>query len=321
MAVLAELAPELLLHIVGFLTRENIPDTTSLPGDYELEAPLPDLSSINALSQTNSTLYRTLNQSLYDICASVKPLGKLALLFAVRHQLESAVERLVPAGVDLDSEFGSQGNTCGVLHYAAAMGHRSMVVKLLAMHGAEMQARAHARTGPPYYVTALDYAVGFRHLEVVKLLAPIPLPVAGVDPQTIPVHKEYLGRALVEAAKFGNSEICEYLVSVVGADVNFVPKSYSPTAGGSPIYQVAGTKNVELIQFLLVAGANPNLHDNIFIPLFNATRYRNLDVVQALLVGGADIHAKNRDLKNVLSYCTDIESLQFFLERGVEVVS
>ncbi|KAF7337747.1 hypothetical protein MSAN_02248300 [Mycena sanguinolenta] len=148
------------------------------------------------------------------------------------------------------------------------MGHRSMVVKLLAMHGTEMQARAHARTGPPYYMSALDYAVRFGHLEVDKLLAPIPQPgslVDGVDPHTVQAHKEYLSIALFDSKG-----------------------QMSP-----PCCNAAAIKNVGLVRLLLAAGADPNSHDNDFIPLFNAARHRNLDVVQALLAGGADIHIWN----------------------------
>ncbi|KAJ6520450.1 ankyrin repeat-containing domain protein [Mycena sanguinolenta] len=318
MPVLAELPPELLLHIIGFLTRDIILDTDILPGYYKSEEPesLPDVSSINALSRTNSIFYRTLNRSLYDVCASIEPaLGKLALLFAVQHQSESAVEKLVAAGVDLDSEFYFQYNACSVLHIAAGMGHRTMVVKLLAMHGAEMKERVHARRGLNRW-TALDYAARLGHLEITRILAPIPWPGPRVDggppadPDPVQAHREYLSVALIHSVRAEKTEVSEYLVSE-GADV-------FKSLNGTPLYHAAATKNVGLVQFLLAAGVDPNRHDNDFIPLFNATCLRNLDVVQALLLGGADIHVKNRNSLNVLSCCTDVESLRFFLERGVD---
>ncbi|KAF7337772.1 ANK-REP-REGION domain-containing protein [Mycena sanguinolenta] len=317
MAVLAELPPELVFHIISFLTRNIILDKDILRGFYRSEEPesLLDLPSINALAQANAVFHRTFNQSLYHACASVEPLGKLALLSAVQHQLESAVEKLVAAGVDLDSEFYFQYNACGVLHVAAGMGYRPMVVKLLGMHGAEMQARVHARRGLNRW-TALDYAARLGHLETARILAPIPRPRLDggppSDPDPVRAHREYLSVALIHAVKGrgGNREIAEYLVSE-GADV-------FKNLNGTPLYHAAATKNVGLVQFLLDAGANPNLHDNDCIPLFNATCHRNLDIVQALLLGGADIHVKNRNSLNVLSCCTDVESLRFFLARGVD---
>ncbi|KAF7337766.1 Ankyrin [Mycena sanguinolenta] len=225
MVVLTELPPELILWIVTFLTRETVLNTDSLSGYQKSEEPqtLPDLSSINALSRTNSIFHRTLSQSLYDACASVEPLGKLALLFAAQNQLESAVERLVAAGVDLDSDFYCSQrpySTSRVLHIAAGLGHRSMVVKLLTMYGAEATAKVHARTEFPCCWTPLDYAAYSERLEVVRLLAPIRLPAPQVDggPPLDPVqaHRQYLGRALVGSARAGNIEICEYLISLGG---------------------------------------------------------------------------------------------------------
>ncbi|KAJ6520420.1 ankyrin repeat-containing domain protein [Mycena sanguinolenta] len=54
------------------------------------------------------------------------------------------------------------------------------------------------------------------------------------------------------------------------------------------------------------------------MPLFNAASHDDLGVLQALLFRGADIYVKERNSLNVLSYCTDIESSRFFLERVVD---
>jgi hypothetical protein len=77
-----------------------------------------------------------------------------------------------------------------------------------------------------------------------------------------------------------------------------------------------GANNLELIQFLLAGGANPNLgHDGGFRPLFGAA---GLAVVQALVVTGADIHAEDGNYTNVVAMFQDVEILRFFLERGVD---
>ncbi|KAF8204144.1 ankyrin repeat-containing domain protein [Mycena galopus ATCC 62051] len=326
MVLLGDLPTELILHITSFLTRERFLDEDNYLPDYKSQGPelVPDLHSINSLSKTNTAFHNILDHALYQLCASVKALGQLALLFAVQHRLESAVERLVAAGVSLDTEFIFEHNFCGLLHIAAGMGLEAMVVKLLEMHGAEMIVTVYARRGFNRW-TALDYAARMEHLEIVRLLAPIPNtdPIIrdGIPPLPVSIviqpDKLYLSSALIQSVKKGNLEISQYLVSQ-GADVNFFDiRLY----GGTPLYFAAGTENLQLVSFLLASGADPNLNlnDNTdYIPLFHAACNRHLDIVQALLVGGADMYAKNRNSCNVLAYCVNAELLRFFLERGVD---
>ncbi|KAJ6541784.1 ankyrin repeat-containing domain protein [Mycena capillaripes] len=315
---LSGLPPELILHIVSFLvTPLTILDpVTFLPladsagvSTNSISQLLPDLSSINALSQTNTVLQHTLDQTLYDLCSTVEPLGKLALLFAVKHELESTVDKLVATGIRLHAEYTFEDQVefdhdqCSLLHIAAGMGLRAMVVKLLGMYGENMPAWVYKQADPTGPMTALDYAARYAHIDIVKILAPIPAPAAALRSR-----RQYLSLALIEAVKIGNPEISEYLISE-GADVNFYDPPY-PT----PLYVAAGTDNLELVQ-LLASGALPNVHDGNDIPLFNAVFYQNLNIVQALLEGGADIHARAR---NVLSQCTNIELLRFCLEQGVD---
>ncbi|KAF7347317.1 Ankyrin repeat domain-containing protein [Mycena venus] len=333
MAVLCDLPPELILHTVSFLTREIILDPDRLPGyrNSELEL-VPDLPSVNALSQTNTAIHHALDQTLYDLCASVPILGKLSLLFGVEHQLENAVDRLVAAGVSLDTEFWFIGRRCRSLHIAAAMGHRSMVLKLLELYGDRLGTRLYNLTPrsvrfPP--VTALDYAAQRGHMDIVRLLAPIPMLSSSVSSDSSPcssdvsngvqaadtleTHKQYLGTALLASARAGNNEISEYLVSE-GADVNF------RAARGTPLHWAAGTSNLALVKFLLASGANPNLLNQYGITaLFNAAENNSsVEIVQALVTAGADIHVKGLDMGNVLDHCEYPEPLRFFLERGVD---
>jgi ankyrin repeat protein len=324
MAALAGLPPELILHIVSFLTRETILDKDGfLPSHKPRELELvPDLQSINSFSQTNVLLHQILDEALYKLCASGETLGQLALLSAVKQQLENAVERLVDAGVSLHTDYLFEYNpSCSLLHIAAALGLRAMVVKLLGMYGTEPMVHTRQQSYA-LNTTALDYAAHHEHLEIVKLLAPIPVPRSstrnGVPPRgIIEAHTKYLSLALVQAVKVGNLQISEYLVSE-GADVNFLDVS-GGGPGGTPVYYAAGTKNLGLVQFFLAAGADPNLQtNNDYIPLFNATRNQNVEIVQALLAAGADIHVQNRNSLNVLGCCGTVELLLFFLERGVD---
>ncbi|KAJ7361107.1 hypothetical protein DFH08DRAFT_951720 [Mycena albidolilacea] len=93
---LVVLPPELILHIVSFLSRSTVIDSDRrLLGFHSREPKLvPDLASINAFSQTNTSFRRILDQNLYRLCTSVEELGKLALLFAVEHELESTFDKL-----------------------------------------------------------------------------------------------------------------------------------------------------------------------------------------------------------------------------------
>jgi len=313
MAVLSDLPPELILHIVSFMTRETMLDRHgNLPGYKSREPELvPDLPSINALTRTNTVFHSTLNQCLYDLCASVEPLGKLALFFAVQNQLESTVDRLVAVGISLDIDVRFNNRPCRLLQVAAGMGHRDMVVKLLTMSGAEMRTRVHTRRGwhreTSKNATALDYAANFGHMDIVRLLAPIPTPSPAIS------RRLYLSVALVEAITVEYSEISEYLISE-GADVNFLEEPFI----SSPLYHAAGTGNLGLVQLLLASGADPNLQIGN-IPLFTAVSGQNMDIVQALVEAGADIHVRDDSLQNVLPRCSpSVELLRFFLERGVD---
>ncbi|KAJ6520482.1 ankyrin repeat-containing domain protein [Mycena sanguinolenta] len=172
-----------------------------------------------------------------------------------------------------------------------------------------MAAKVHAREC--FHRTALDYAVLGGHLEVVRLLAPFPIPNPDGTAPGFETHGEYLGLALIESVQSGNKEISEYLLSS-GADVNFLSSRYSaPT----PLHYAVDTGNVEMVQLLLKNGANPNLHDTYEIPpLFKAYA---IEVAEALLDAGANIHAQDEESCNVLTYIDgDANLLHFLLERG-----
>ncbi|KAF8211948.1 ankyrin repeat-containing domain protein [Mycena galopus ATCC 62051] len=311
---LAELPPELILHIAAsFLTREIAVDRWDRLPEYnsqQLEF-VPDFPSINSLSQTNVNLHSTLDRTLYSLCVSVEPLGKLALLFAVENQLESTVEKLVAAGISLDHKFywSPSWSPYSLLQIAAGLGLRSMVVKLLGMH-------AHADETNK---TALDCATRKEHIEVATLLAPVRLHYSSVQsPSISQPHRRDLSLALMESAAAGNTEVSEYLISQ-GADVNFVDEHFYADERfyGPPLYYAASTKKLGLVQLLLASGADPNLRTTGGrVPLFNTA---NIDIIQALLNAGANIQVENDAAQNVLvDIVENVELLRFFLERRVD---
>ncbi|KAF7337677.1 Ankyrin [Mycena sanguinolenta] len=317
--MLSGLPQELKLHIVSFLTREiTIDPHRRLPGNLPHRDLVPDLPSINALSRTNTVFYHSTNQSLYRLCAAVEPLGRLALLFAVEHSLESTLDKLVAAGLSLDADFllWDKPQWRSLLHIAAARGCLAMVVKLLGMYGEDMAARVHTR-GRYLIKTALDCAAANGHLDIVKLLAPIPVP--SPDARSIPppvsdrleTQEEYLSTALMHAASHANLEICRCLVAE-GANANF-----SGLGVGAPLRFAIGSRNLALVQFMLTSGAEPNPR-SFFPPLFKAASFSCMDIVEELLAAGASVLALDDQSSNVIAYAATLDILRLFLERGVD---
>jgi ankyrin repeat protein len=121
----------------------------------------------------------------------------------------------------------------------------------------------HRRTGG---LTTLDHAARKGHLEVVRLLAPIPIPQPSsaihnnLVSDEFKTHEHDLSEGLLSSAVPGNLEVSQYLVwDSEGAAVNFAPSSRV-----TPLYCAASTGNLELVQFLLASGADPKVR----------TRYR-----------------------------------------------
>ncbi|KAF7374392.1 hypothetical protein MSAN_00323200 [Mycena sanguinolenta] len=328
MGRLTDLPPELLLRIISFLPgRELIlgPMRRLPGGNPQLVEPIlvPDLSSINALAQTNRALYNTLNQSLYRLCASVKSVGRLALLFAVKHDLGGAFDQLFAAGVNIygPSTF-KYNSSCSLLHVAADAGSCLVISQLLEVYGEEMLEVVYTHDANGW--TALDYAALGGHTEAVRLLTSIvAVPSficdgevdsgAAVADEFLEAREEYLRWALLKSvARTSNAAICKHLISE-GVDVN----TRDINLNASPLFYASGNNNLAAIQVLLAAGADPNLGDRDGImPLFEVA---SIPAAEALLAAGADIHATDMKARNVLAHrpVESPEMLRFILERGV----
>ncbi|KAK7064001.1 ANK-REP-region domain-containing protein [Favolaschia claudopus] len=310
--MLLELPVELVLHIASFLHRSTVLDPHRYLRNYYYRGPpkpeiLPDLPSINALLQTNIALYRLLDHFLYNLCTTIEPIGRLALLYSVQNSRPDLLDRFIDAGVSLDSVYNYKNEACSLLHIAAAEGCRAMVVKLLGLYGEDAEARAYAAVGRLHKLTPLGFAARFQYMDIVQILAHIPPPPTSLMPSGIE-RRQYLSRALIQALKAGNGDISEYLISE-GADVNFQERWMGP-----PLYCAAENGNLALLNLLLARGANPNGEENC-VPLFHAAFHRKFDVMEALLAGGADMHVRTTTL---LHLCTNVEVLRFFLKRGID---
>ncbi|KAF8204167.1 ankyrin repeat-containing domain protein [Mycena galopus ATCC 62051] len=152
-------------------------------------------------------------------------------------------------------------------------------------------------------MTALDYAARLGQMDMVKLVTPIPPPKPSLS------RAEYLSRAFYEALLAGNNDICTTLISE-GADVN---SFYGKCSSSTPLSSAVRTGNLELVQFLLALGADPNAPStrDATVPLMAVTRCNDIAVVRALVDRGAE-------MGNVLRHCPTIELLRFFLKRGAD---
>ncbi|KAF8129416.1 ankyrin repeat-containing domain protein [Mycena galopus ATCC 62051] len=99
----------------------------------------------------------------------------LAVLFAVEHDLESTLDKLIAAGISIDAKFTF------TYHQSWASGHGCQIV---GMHGENMAARVyihHTRFFRHWW--ALEHAVHKGHKETIRTLAPISLPSFGGNAQ------------------------------------------------------------------------------------------------------------------------------------------
>nr|GAT55816.1 MHC_I C-terminus family protein [Mycena chlorophos] len=237
---------------------------------------VPTVRDLSCLSRSCSHLHSNINWLLYDTCAKYDLVAKNALAHAVETSDESLLERLAAVNAPLNTPF--QGNR-RPLHLAALDGKLGLVRKLLELYGSEAAHEAYFE--PPF--SPLYYAARNGHWPIVFLLAEIP-PPADKDRQS------YLADGLKFAAAQGNLDIVRVLLEQYHVNVNHLSQQSAmrenkPTA----LYAAVETGDVPMIELLLSAGADPNLHLVwSFIPLHGAVKRQNAEIVQLLLDAGAD---------------------------------
>ncbi|KAF7337657.1 ANK-REP-REGION domain-containing protein [Mycena sanguinolenta] len=285
MTLLSDLPPELtLLTAVSFLTQDTVLDPDHLLGEYsDCEKPelVPDLPSINALLSSLSA----------NLLSSLPP--------KTSWKAQSTNSSQLP--VDL-------------LQIAAGQGLQPMVGKLLEMYGEEKMAKMYARKESNLR-TALDYAVFHEHLEIVKLLAQIPVASSVHHGVHAPLgadgsrHVQYLSIALACAARAANLKMCEILISE-GANINFLDADFYDC---TVLCFASATQNLELVHSLLKSGADPNLSGEFSRSLLTAVQSNKLGIIQALLAAGAVVNGYE-----LLSYTRSLELFRLFLECGAD---
>ncbi|KAF7307486.1 hypothetical protein MIND_00543100 [Mycena indigotica] len=332
MTVLLDLPVELILLIASSIsTIYNIDPDYRLPPHKSIFYPrrilkpvlrlLPDLASINTLSRTCKALYNVVNPLLYDVCSKNEALGRLSVLFAVEHQLEEVVDRLVAAGVSLDFEVVVENDVYGLLHVAAWLGYVGMVQKLLDVYGDSdaRQTWVYRRLGLNSNKTALDMAAESGRSDVVRLLAAIPLPSSQVPLRIAPGYKNssralarkdfvieyagfesrrmYIGRAFSGSVATKNAQLdtIRWLGTHEDCDVNYCDDGEDCDNNyiHPPLVRAISPLNCQasVVKLLLQLGANPNFHkDNDHAPLHIAATKALVEAAELLLDAGAHVN-------------------------------
>jgi ankyrin repeat protein len=178
----------------------------------------------------------------------------------------------------------------------AARSGKAEIVEQLLIKGANVNVRA-ARGQ-----TALMWAVAQQHPETVKMLLAHGADVharsevwsqrMAVPPHGLPQYNRMIPHGgdtpLLFAARVGDLDSAKLLVAA-GANVND-----ADAWGVSATVMAAHSGFVELVEFLLDRGADPNAANAGFAPLHAAIMRRNTRVVSALLAHGADPNAPLR---------------------------
>ncbi|MEW6736163.1 MAG: sigma-70 family RNA polymerase sigma factor [Acidobacteriota bacterium] len=222
---------EMLLEIVADSLRERRPSRNENFSASVLEmlkaARTGDVVRVKALLQMDRRLLTARDW-----------LGNTALIIAVNSGRQAVAELLFNAGVQPD------------IHEAAAIGQTEQVAKLL--HEDASRLNSYSNEG----FTPVGLAAHFGHCEVTQLLLTQDADVnaiSGHPLQVTPLHAALFGRQIETAL----------LLIKHGADVNIKRGGQGwPRAGWTALHYAAGYGLIELIEPLIIHGADPNIIDD-----------------------------------------------------------
>jgi len=236
------------------------------------------------------------------------PLGnsagrRKALHEAIEAQNAERVGRLLADGVNVNEDFLSRIPLHDAVHSA-----NEAIIKMLVEAGADVNRQdSDGRT-------ALDMYVGFAHehwpnakdVAVVELLlargarvdikdqwgrSPIDGALARSRPDLVKVLlAKVMNMTIHQAAYVGQWGRIEPLLDN-GADIN-----EKDGEGRTPLYHAACLGNqVDVVRHLLARGANVNLGDKTFTPLYGAVYHSHYDVAKVLIDNGADVNVRQHE--------------------------
>ncbi|MCP4656975.1 MAG: hypothetical protein GY856_16310 [bacterium] len=216
------------------------------------------------------------------------PFDRTALMLAAEQGHVEAVRTLLAAGAnpearDRDAE-DHGGKTALML--AAANGH-AQVLEVLKDAGAKLNVRSNEGT------TALAYAAEAGHLEAVRRLIALGAKV-GIGRQ----------QALFNAAAKGHHEVIGALIEG-GADVN----GYLRMRGSALSAAIDGG-HVDMVRFLLQAGADPTLDHSLSIAIIKInSRTIRINDQGEVFDDGADVNGKQAMMDALLDAGADVNAV------------
>lgn len=206
--------------------------------------------------------------------------GRTALMLAIEAGHREVVEVLLTAKPDLNQQDGLEATA---LTIACEKGHLDIVQKLVA-EGADLNLQVQGDN-------ALSIAVAEKQEEIATFLIN-----QGADYQIV---DEVVGNLLMQAASMGSLPLVQLLLSK-GMDVNATSGDRTALISALNHYR-AEAENLEVIEVLLAAGADPNLGDYRGGTALTAGVYQgSLEAIFKLLAAGVDIEKRNRDGRTAL---------------------
>ena len=256
--------------------------------------------------------------------------GKTALHIAAQQGNFNNVKLLVKRGISINQR-DKNGTTALML--AAKNGHTEVITFLL-NHGAKIKDKDKLNN------TALFYAAGYSNVKTTQLIlrhganlyhknitgqTPIQFAAKNINYQIVIYLIEsghHLGvtnsdyyEILLAARRDGNNKVIKIIT-------NEKPRLLSRKELSREINAAVIAQNYELVEYLLIQGANVNYRDNgQHTPLMNAANNQHYKIAQLLLDHQADWNIKYNDNLTAIMLATikgDVKMVRLFRKNGIK---
>ncbi|MEJ5251855.1 MAG: ankyrin repeat domain-containing protein [Chthonomonadetes bacterium] len=197
------------------------------------------------------------------------------LHIAVENGNARIVELLIAAGADLNAQ-NRDGHT--PLHIALEQSYPE-IARILIGHGANTEVRDNHGFTPLQWAAMVDWSLQMRHAintgdaqKLREILA------SGISPNTPNRFGVFSLRLWRKARRCWHND-------------------YAACCGESFLHMAVRCGNVEMVQILLDAGADPNVQAGWKknTPLHEAAREGKQNIAEVLIAGGADVNARDRN--------------------------
>lgn len=159
----------------------------------------------------------------------------------------------------------------------------------------------------------IEYLEDPDDLDELKELA-----ATGVDPNSLVFDDSSL---LFLTCRVGNREVVEYLTSL--PSIKQYINIRDPSDKTTPLWHACTHDDIQLIQYLLDAGANPNKsNDKGITPMMHVLESSyNLDIITALLKAGADINKMDSEYRSILFRIdpNDTNGIKYMIDNEIDL--